>query len=124
MDVSEPKIDVSPEIGVFGDAPGGAGVTPARARVVRAGDTPARAPEAERCAAPGCGDPGQGPAPICLAHWFEVPADVRHAFFEALDAVDTTPGSRRRLDEARQAIVASLAGSSLPATPQRAPTGK
>ena len=78
----------------------------------------------EVCAAPGCGARGQGLEPVCLDHWFEVPADVRHAFFEALDAVDSTPGSRRRLEEARQAIVASLAGSSLPAPSQRAPTGK
>lgn len=94
-----------------------------------------------RCGAPGCDAPAQGPAPMCLGHWFDVPAELREDFFAALDGLAARlgeapdrgglsggaragPDPSRRLEEARRAILTSLAGPTPGAAHTSAPTAK
>ncbi len=75
-----------------------------------------------RCIVPGCGASTGSAFPVCVAHFFNVPAPTRHAYFEALEArARATPRDRAAAEDryraAYEAVVALAAPNGRPAGP-------
>lgn len=69
--------------------------------------TPDRGP-AGLCPIPDCGGMPDAGVPLCRRCWFQVPEDLRKAYWLAVDRLNLGKGSAREVTAATAAAVASL----------------